>query len=231
MAGERVYYKSTHPAEGEASGILFGEPKSGSKAIVLIHEWWGINGNTLDMARKIHEAGFVVLAADIFRGKVYTEVGPARENMLAFDHVTGARDILAAVEYLKQTGCSKVGVFGFSFGAILALVSAAVLADRDVIDAVAALTGVPKSEVADLTKITCPVQGHFAAKDKIKGVSSPDDYNNLAMILTDGNVDLEMCIYDAGHAFPNPEYDTYNPEETKKFYDNLFRFYHQNLAS
>ena len=224
-------YSSTHPAGGDANGMLFGNPEPGSKAIVLIHEWWGINKSIVDMAKRIQEAGFVVLAADIFRGKIYFDAKPARANMLAFDHVTGSHDVLAAVQYLKEAGCGKVGVFGFSFGAMLALVSAAVLADRDVIDALAVLTGVPKPGIVDLTKIKCPVQGHYAAKDTVKGVSSPEDYNHLARILREANVDLEMCIYDAGHAFANPDYSTYDEQATKKFYENLSRFFNQKLTS
>ncbi|KAK2160148.1 hypothetical protein LSH36_139g04034 [Paralvinella palmiformis] len=230
MAGERIHYSSKHPS-GDATGLLFSKPTPGSKGVVLIHEWWGINKSIVDMAKRIQEAGFVVLAADMFRGKVYEEAKPARENMFAFDHVTGSCDILAAVEYLKKAGCNKVGVIGFSFGAMVALVSAAVLADHDVIDAVAPLTGVPKQGVTDLKKIKCPVQGHYGAKDTVKGVSSPDDYNNLARILKEAKVDLEMCIYDAGHAFPNPDYETYDPEQTEKLYENLARFFHQKLSS
>ncbi|KAK2160147.1 hypothetical protein LSH36_139g04040 [Paralvinella palmiformis] len=230
MAGERIQYSSKHPS-GDATGLLFGKPKSGSKGVVLIHEWWGINKSIVDMAKRIQEAGFVVLAADVFRGTIYTDYTPALENAKTFDYLTGSRDILAAVQYLKKAGCSKVGILGFSFGAALAMVSAAALAKQNVIDAVAPLCGVPRQDIIDLTKIKCPVQGHYGSKDKAKGISSPADYNNMSSILWDAKVDLEMCIYDAGHAFPNPDYAAYDPDETTKFYANVFAFFHQKLSS
>ena len=39
-------------------------------AVVMIHEWWGVNQNIKDMANLLAKQGFVVLAADLYHGKV-----------------------------------------------------------------------------------------------------------------------------------------------------------------
>jgi carboxymethylenebutenolidase len=229
MAPEKVTFFSKRGG-GEASGLLFGYPSAGSKGVVLLHEWWGLNDYVIETAQKIQDAGFVVLATDVFRGHVYTEPKQARENMMTMDYDAASHDVLATVRYLKALGCGKVAVIGFAFGASLSLAAAALHADSDVIDAVAPHCGVPRPNIADVSKIKCPVQGHYAAKDKVVGVSSPLDYNKMAEQIWNADGNLEMCIYDAEHAFTNPSYPTYHAEKTAEFYNNLFRFLNEKLA-
>ena len=61
-----------------ASGYLaypsnaVGTNSSGKKlpATIMIHEWWGINDNIKSMANTLaKQNGFVVLAADLFKGE------------------------------------------------------------------------------------------------------------------------------------------------------------------
>jgi carboxymethylenebutenolidase len=35
----------------------------------MIHEWWGINDNIRSMANTLAKQGYVVLAADLFKGQ------------------------------------------------------------------------------------------------------------------------------------------------------------------
>src|SRR5512145_46831 len=39
-------------------------------AVVMIHEWWGLNDNIKDMADQLANEGYLVLAADLFNGTV-----------------------------------------------------------------------------------------------------------------------------------------------------------------
>jgi Dienelactone hydrolase family len=41
-------------------------------AVVMIHEWWGLNEHIEDMVNKLAEQGYVVLAADLFNSQVAT---------------------------------------------------------------------------------------------------------------------------------------------------------------
>ena len=52
-------------------GYLATPPGSGrSPAVLMIHEWWGLNRNIVLLADALAREGFVVLAADAFRGSV-----------------------------------------------------------------------------------------------------------------------------------------------------------------
>ena len=39
-------------------------------AVIMIHEWWGLNNHIKDMANLLVKEGYVVLAADLYNGKV-----------------------------------------------------------------------------------------------------------------------------------------------------------------
>src|SRR5215211_9455140 len=47
-------------------------------AVVMIHEWWGLNDNIKDMANMLAKEGYVVLAVDLY-GEVATDPGRAME--------------------------------------------------------------------------------------------------------------------------------------------------------
>jgi len=50
-------------------------------AILVIHEWWGLNDWVKDQAAKLADQGYVALAIDLYRGKVATTPDMAHEIM------------------------------------------------------------------------------------------------------------------------------------------------------
>src|SRR3990167_4379554 len=56
---------------GPATGFLAQPKEKGDyPAVVMIHEWWGLNDNIKEMAKQLSAEGYVVLAVDLFQGKV-----------------------------------------------------------------------------------------------------------------------------------------------------------------
>src|SRR4030095_14836379 len=45
--------------------------------VIMIHEWWGLNDNIKQMARSLASQGYVVLAVDLYDGKVATTTDQA----------------------------------------------------------------------------------------------------------------------------------------------------------
>jgi carboxymethylenebutenolidase len=46
-------------------------------AVIMIHEWWGLNNHIKDMANLLAKEGYVVLAADLYNGKVTADPNEA----------------------------------------------------------------------------------------------------------------------------------------------------------
>ena len=65
-------------------------------AIVVIHEWWGLNDWVKEEASKLADQGYVALAIDLYRGKVATTPDEAHEIMRGVPQDRATRDLLAA---------------------------------------------------------------------------------------------------------------------------------------
>src|SRR5580692_2885481 len=50
-------------------------------AIIVVHEWWGLNDWVKDQATKLSDLGYITLAIDLYRGKVATTAEVAHELM------------------------------------------------------------------------------------------------------------------------------------------------------
>jgi len=74
-----VSYKS---GDETVQAILYTpEGKGPFPAIVVIHEWWGLNDWIKEQASKLSDQGYVTLAIDLYRGKVATTPEQAHEIM------------------------------------------------------------------------------------------------------------------------------------------------------
>src|ERR1044071_8022382 len=63
-----VTYKS---GDESVKGIVYTpEGKGPFPALIVIHEWWGLNDWVKEQASKLADQGYVSLAVDLYRGKV-----------------------------------------------------------------------------------------------------------------------------------------------------------------
>ena len=74
-----VSYKS---GDETVSGILYTPAGKGPfPALIVIHEWWGLNDWVKEQAAKLAGEGYVALAVDLYRGKVADNPDLAHELM------------------------------------------------------------------------------------------------------------------------------------------------------
>src|SRR5882762_2811215 len=77
--GKSVSYKS---GDETVQGMLYTPAGKGPfPAIVVIHEWWGLNDWVKEQASKLADQGYAALAIDLYRGKVADNPGMAHELM------------------------------------------------------------------------------------------------------------------------------------------------------
>ena len=198
--GKEVTYKS---GSEDVKGMLY-EPqgKGPFPAIVVIHEWWGLNDWVKDQASKLADQGYVTLALDLYRGHVATSADEAHELMRGLPEDRATRDLLAAANYLrsqKNVKPDKVGAVGWCMGGGYSLD----LAINDPKLAAAVINyGHLASEPETLKKINAPILGLFGGKDR--GIPV-DDVQKFAAELKKQGKTVDISVYpDAGHAFENP---------------------------
>lgn len=198
--GKAVSYKS---GDETVNGFLYTPQGKGPfPALVVIHEWWGLNDWVKDEASKLADQGYVALAIDLYRGKVATTADEAHQIMRGVPNDRANRDLLAASSYLrsqKNVNQAKVGAIGWCMGGGYALDLA--IADPK-LKAVVINYGHLASDKATLEKINAAVLGIFGGQDK--GIP-PADVNKFEADLKSLGKPVEIKIFpDAGHAFENP---------------------------
>jgi carboxymethylenebutenolidase len=198
--GKPVTYKS---GDESVQGVLYTPDGKGPfPALVVIHEWWGLNDWVKEQAAKLSDEGYVTLAIDLYRGKVATTPDEAHEIMRGVPEDRAARDLHAAVEFLKsQSNVKKdrIGSIGWCMGGGYSLN----VALQEPTLAVAVINyGHLASDAASLKKINASVLGIFGAQDR--GIPV-DDVKKFGQALEQQGNKVEIVIYpDAGHGFENP---------------------------
>src|SRR5262245_44340114 len=100
LAGEEnVSFKS---GDESVSGLLVTpEGKGPFPAVVVIHEWWGLNDWVKDQARALGKEGYAALAVDLYRGKVTDKQEDAHQLMMGTPRDRALRDLKAGYAFLQ----------------------------------------------------------------------------------------------------------------------------------
>ncbi len=197
---QRVNYKSGN--ETVTGYLALPESKGRHPAIVVIHEWWGLNDWVKEQARNLAHYGYVALAVDLYRGKSASDPSEAHELMRGMPQDRAVRDLKAAFGYLAarpEVKKDKIGSIGWCMGGGLSLQLAV---NEPKLAACVVNYGAMPTDLADIQKIQAPVLGNFGAEDH--GIP-PDTVRAFEKAMKDAKKVIDVRIFEgAGHAFENP---------------------------
>lgn len=184
-------------------GLIY-EPAGHGKhpAIVVIHEWWGLDPWIEQQAQQLAHEGYVALAVDLYGGKVTTNPRVARQLDMALKPEEATANVVGAAHYLaaqKNVDARRIGAVGWCMGGGYA----AQLAVHDAaLKAVAINYGELPQNRAELAKIHAPVLGIFGGADP---VVTPQEVAQFEQTMHSLGKPIEIKTYPgAGHAFENP---------------------------
>lgn len=223
---ETVSYKS---GDETVSGFLALPDGPGQHpAIIVIHEWWGLNDWVKEQAEKFAAQGFVALAVDLYRGKVAANPDDAHILMRGLPDDRGMRDLEAAFAYLSSrtdVNAAKIGSVGWCMGGSWSIKLAV---DQPKLAACAVNYGWLPSEPSLIAKIKAPVLGNFGADDQ--GIP-PKDVKAFESAMKTSGKTTDIKIYDgAGHAFENQNNKQgYRPEAAADAGQRMSAFFRNYL--
>src|SRR5688500_15038783 len=116
-AEQTVSYKSG--AESVSGLLVTPEGKGPFPAVIVIHEWWGLDGWVKDQARALAKEGYVALAVDLYRGKATDKQEEAHQLMSGMPADRAMRDLESAFAYLKvrkDVRAGRIGAIGWCMG-------------------------------------------------------------------------------------------------------------------
>ena len=197
-------------------------------ALIVIHEWWGLNENVRDEAERLAGEGYVALAVDLYQG-VTAEAPPAAMKLsrgLTENPGPAEDNLRQAYAYLtRDLKAPRVGTIGWCLGGRWSFRTAQLFpAD---IDATVIYYGSVKAEDADVAKLRMPVLGLFGSKDRVVPLPMVQAFEAQAQRL---GRDVTIKVYDgADHAFANPSGTAYDAPAAEDAWARTTAFLAANL--
>ena len=183
-------------------------------AILVVHEWWGLNDYSRGRAKQLASLGYIAMAVDMY-GDGKTAADPKEAQALATpfynDPQLAKTRLDAALNELKkypQTDSANIGAIGYCYGGFVVLNAAKLGADlKAVVSFHGNLSGAPVNKQLLKAKIlVC----HGAADQFVK----PAEVDAFKHSMDSAGISYTFKAYaNATHAFTNPA----STENGKKF--------------
>ncbi len=190
---------ATFTAEGKSVNGYLARPADPAKApaIIIIHEWWGLNDHIKEIAERYARAGFIAAAIDLYDGAVTKDAQEAGKMMSALDPKGALANLATAIKFLRaQAEVSSVGVTGFCMGGVYTLLAAC----NFQLEAAAPFYGMP-DDLSVIENLSCPALFIGGEQDQWITV---EKMNRLDAAFKQHGKDAEVKIYaGADHAFFN----------------------------
>ncbi len=215
--------------DGKAIKGFLAKPAAGAKpgpALIVVHEWWGLNENIQAVAKRYAGEGYTVLAVDLF-GRVATTPDTAMVlYQTAMKNVpAGEKNLAAAIAYLKKAGATSIGSVGYCFGGHWSL-RTGLVGGAD-LKAVVIYYGAPITNPTEIARLKAPVLGLFGGKDT--GIPV-DSVRAMEKVMKAAGRTVTINVYvDANHAFANPSGQAYNKTAAEDAWAKSLAFFKANL--
>lgn len=199
-------------------------------ALIVIHEWWGLNEWVKNNANEFARRGYVAFAVDLYRGRTAASADEAHELMRGVPEDRAAKDLKSAFSYLSSTPyikADRIGSIGWCMGGGYSLAAALNIPS---LAAAVICYGRLVSEEEEIQKISCPVLGIFGETDRGIPAASVKAFERAAQTL-DKNV--RMTLYpNVGHAFMNINNKTgYDEDATTEAWQKIYAFLDAKLKN
>jgi carboxymethylenebutenolidase len=189
-----------------ATGYFAEATDPAAPGIVVIQEWWGVQGQIKGVCDRYAAAGYTAIAPDLYAGKVipYHDEDSASHAMNALNFLAATDEMTGAAANFLRTGGRKVGLTGFCLGGVVSILGAIRLAN---IDAASAYYGAPDDALDDAARVQAPIQAHFADGDDW---CTPADADRMERKFRQSGAPYRVFRYPCLHGFANEDAKEYD---------------------
>lgn len=222
LLGEMVEVKGA----GKAYLAVPKDKKGPMPAVIVIHEWWGMNDHVKHWADRVSALGYAALAIDLYGGKVATTREEAMAAMRGVDVEAAKSVVRAAHEFVvgdERIQATKTASMGWCFGGRWSQMTAIEVPD---LDACVIYYGQPVMEAEELKKIKAPVLGIYGSLDT--GIP-PQMVEDFGKALDEAKVARTFHSYEAPHAFANPSNPRYDSKSAGDAFEKVRVFLAERL--
>lgn len=209
--------------------LVFPEVAGPAPAVVVIHENRGLVTWAREVADRLAEAGYVVIAPDLLSGTgpggggtaSYADPDAARDGIYALPPEQVTADLAAVADHVsKLPACNgKLAVVGFCWGGSQSFRFATNRADLKL---ACVFYGTAPETETELARIACPVYGFYGGDDARVNAT----LKATAAAMTAAGKTFEPVVYEgAGHAFmrrgEEPDASSANREAHDRAWERL----------
>jgi dienelactone hydrolase len=216
--------------------IVYGDSVQGKRpAVLVVHEWWGLNDYAKSRARQLADLGYVAMAVDMY-GNGQTASTPQEAGNLAGPFYQNPqlteKRLNAAIAKLKtypQVDTSKIAAIGYCYGGFVVLNAAKLGADLDAVVSFHGNLGGVKPNKDSLKAKLLVLHG------EADPIVKPEEVAQFRKQMDSIGADYKFVSYpNAKHAFTNPAADSvenkfhigvgYNAEAAEKSWEEMKQF-------
>ncbi len=199
-------------------------------AVIVVQEWWGLNDNIRDIARRFAAAGYLAVAPDLYSRqghKVASDPNTAAQLMGGLQKPDGIADLKTTIGWIREqprTRAAKIGVTGYCMGGSYAML---LPCEANEVAAAAPFYGEIPPDSA-LAHLGCPI---FYAYGENDGWIQRKDVDRLANYLKKSGKPGEVKIYHGcAHGFFNDtRKDVYNADAARDAWEHTLGLFASSL--
>ncbi|HEY4343782.1 MAG TPA: dienelactone hydrolase family protein [Parvibaculum sp.] len=214
------------PSGRDISAAWAAPAASKAPALLLVHEWWGLNDQIKAVATECARLGYGALAIDLYGGKAAANGDAATAKALVSSVKDGeAGETLAAwIDWLRaSSGVKGVATLGWCFGGGWSL-AASILRP---VEATVVYYGRVNRTADELRHLKGPVLGHFANRDPN---INHEMVAGFEAAMKEAGQRYEDYWYEADHAFANPTTARYDEADAKLAWSRTLDFLKTHLS-
>lgn len=198
--------------------------------VIVVQEWWGLNENIKNIARRFATEGYFAIAPDLYSrqgNQVASDPNTVAQLMGGLKTADGIEDLNSTISWIraqKDTKSSKIGITGYCMGGTYATL---LPCESKEIAAAAPFYGeIPSDD--KLKNLNCPMFYAYGAND---GWIQRPDVERLASDLKKFGKKGEAKIYEGcDHGFFNDtRKDVYAPDAARDAWQHTLRLFAENL--
>lgn len=167
--------------------------------VIMIHEFFGMNESIVGKAQGLAEDGYMVVAADTFRGSTTAWIPRAIYQVITTKPEQVNMDLDSVYAWLEtqpDVDTTRIGIVGFCYGGRTALTYSL---HNNLLAASVVFYGSPETNPEVLKNLPGPLLGIFGGADQSIAVA---DVNSFDAALSEAGIKHEISIYpDQPHAF------------------------------
>lgn len=207
--------------------VAYPEGEGPFPAVIMIHEFYGLNESIVGKAKGLAEKGYVVIAPDTFRGSTTSWIPRAIYQVITNKPEQVNQDLDAVYGWINsqpKISADRVGILGFCYGGRTSL---AYSLHNNRLATTVIFYGSPETNPETLKALPGPVLGIFGGADNSIPVES---VNAFKAGLNQAGIPNEIAIYEGQpHAFVTDIESIRSGGVQEQAWTQLLQFLEKNL--